>query len=126
MQSIQDQQNQTLDQSDDAEIHLHITYASHFDMDEAFCARMRAAIDAGLENAPIGVVTTPGTCAGIKCTSGRPRCTSAGPRAASPQSTLSAAMNCACCASCSGTLWGPLSSRPSAAARLPLTPSIAS
>jgi hypothetical protein len=30
-------------------------------MDEAFCARMRAAIDAGLENAPIGVVTTPGT-----------------------------------------------------------------
>jgi hypothetical protein len=30
-------------------------------MDEAFCARMRAAIEAGLENAPIGVVTTPGT-----------------------------------------------------------------
>ena len=61
MQSIQDQQNQTLDQSDDAEIHVHITYASHFDMDEAFCARMRAAIAAGLESAPIGVVTTPGT-----------------------------------------------------------------
>ena len=30
-------------------------------MDEAFCARMRTAIAAGLENAPIGVVTTPGT-----------------------------------------------------------------
>jgi len=38
-----------------------VTYASHFDMDEAFSARMRAAIAAGLENAPIGVVTTPGT-----------------------------------------------------------------
>jgi hypothetical protein len=34
---------------------------SYFDMDEVFCARMRAAIEAGLENAPIGVVTTPGT-----------------------------------------------------------------
>ena len=32
---------------------------SHFDMDEAFCARMRKAIEAGLESAPIGVVTTP-------------------------------------------------------------------
>jgi hypothetical protein len=30
-------------------------------MDEAFCLRMRAAIEAGLENASIGVVTTPGT-----------------------------------------------------------------
>jgi hypothetical protein len=30
-------------------------------MDDAFCARMRAAIEAGLESAPIGVVTTPGT-----------------------------------------------------------------
>ena len=46
---------------DDDEIHLHVTYASHFDMDDAFCARMRAAIAAGLESAPIGVVTTPGT-----------------------------------------------------------------
>jgi hypothetical protein len=27
----------------------------------AFCARMHAAIAAGLESAPIGVVTTPGT-----------------------------------------------------------------
>ena len=31
------------------------------DMDAAFCARMRAAIAAGLESAPIGVITTPGT-----------------------------------------------------------------
>jgi hypothetical protein len=45
----------------DDETHLHVTYASHFDMDEAFSARMRAAIAAGLENAPIGVVTAPGT-----------------------------------------------------------------
>ena len=30
-------------------------------MDEAFCARMRAAIELGLESAPVGVVTTPGT-----------------------------------------------------------------
>src|SRR5262252_4798036 len=46
-------------------------------------------------------------------------CTSAGRRTASP-------MNCACCASCSGTRRGPSSSRPNAAARLPLTPSTAS
>jgi hypothetical protein len=32
-----------------------------FDMDDAFCARMRMAIAAGLESAPIGVNTTPGT-----------------------------------------------------------------
>jgi uncharacterized protein (TIGR00369 family) len=31
---------------DDDETHLHVTYASHWDMDEAFCARMRAAIAA--------------------------------------------------------------------------------
>ena len=47
--------------SDDNEIQLHVTYASHMDMDEAFCACMRIAIAAGLENAPIGVITTPGT-----------------------------------------------------------------
>jgi hypothetical protein len=46
---------------DDDETHLHVTYASHLEMDDAFCARMRAAIAAGLESAPIGVVTTPGT-----------------------------------------------------------------
>jgi hypothetical protein len=34
---------------------------SYFDMDEAFCGRMRAAIAAGLESAPSGVITTPGT-----------------------------------------------------------------
>ena len=33
----------------------------HFAMDKAFCTRMREAIAAGLESAPIGVVTTPGT-----------------------------------------------------------------
>jgi hypothetical protein len=46
---------------DDDEIHLHVTYASHMDMDEAFCACMRIAIAAGLENAATGVITTPGT-----------------------------------------------------------------
>ena len=46
---------------DDDEVHLHVTYASHFDMDAAFCARMRMAIAAGLETAPIGVVTAPGS-----------------------------------------------------------------
>jgi len=34
---------------------------SHFAMDEAFCARMRAAMAAGLENAPTSVITMPGT-----------------------------------------------------------------
>jgi hypothetical protein len=47
--------------SDDDETHLHATYASHLNMDEAFCARMRIAIAAGLENAPTVVITTPGT-----------------------------------------------------------------
>ena len=47
--------------SDNDEVHLHVTSASHLDMDDAFCACMRKAIFAGLENAPIGVVTTPGT-----------------------------------------------------------------
>jgi hypothetical protein len=47
--------------SDDDETHLHLTYASHADMDEAFCARMRAAIELGLESAPVGITTTPGT-----------------------------------------------------------------
>ncbi len=49
-------------QSDD-EIHPYLTIGgpSHLAMNEAFSARMRAAIEAGLESAPIGVVTTPGT-----------------------------------------------------------------
>jgi hypothetical protein len=46
---------------DDDETHLHVTYASHLDMDAAFCAHMRRAIATGLESAPIGVVTAPGT-----------------------------------------------------------------
>ena len=48
---------------DDDEIQSHLTNGSpgYFEMNEAFCARMRAAIAAGLESAPIGVVTTPGT-----------------------------------------------------------------
>jgi hypothetical protein len=50
-------------QPDDDEIQRSVTKGSarHFDMDEAFCTRMLAAIRAGLENATIGVVTTPGT-----------------------------------------------------------------
>jgi hypothetical protein len=46
---------------DDDETHLHATFASHLNMDEAFCARLRITIAAGLESASIGVVTTPGT-----------------------------------------------------------------
>jgi hypothetical protein len=34
---------------------------SYLDMDAEFCARMHAAITAGLECAPTGVITTPGT-----------------------------------------------------------------
>ena len=34
---------------------------SHFDMDEAFCGRMRAATAAGLESAPTSVSTAPCT-----------------------------------------------------------------
>ena len=33
---------------------------SHFDMNEAFCPRMGMAIEAGLESAPVGVITTRG------------------------------------------------------------------
>jgi hypothetical protein len=47
--------------SDDDEAHRRISHANHFNMDDAFCLRMRLAIQAGLENAPMGVVTTPGT-----------------------------------------------------------------
>jgi hypothetical protein len=43
--------------SDEHEIQSGLTNR----MDDAFCARMRSAIEAGLESAPIGVVTTPGT-----------------------------------------------------------------
>jgi hypothetical protein len=34
---------------------------THFNMDAAFRTRMHAAIKAGLESAPTGVITTPGT-----------------------------------------------------------------
>ena len=44
--------------SDDDDTHLHVTYASHLDMDDAFRNRMCEAIAAGLESAPVGVVTT--------------------------------------------------------------------
>jgi len=47
--------------NDDDETRLRGVYASHLVMDAAFCARMRAAIAAGLEIAPVGVITTPGT-----------------------------------------------------------------
>jgi hypothetical protein len=47
--------------SDDNQIHLTNGGPSYLDMDDAFCVRMRAAIAAGLENAPTGVITTPGT-----------------------------------------------------------------
>jgi hypothetical protein len=66
--------------SDDDEIHLHVTYASHWDMDEAFCACLRKAIEAGLKNAPNGVVTTPGT--------KNPRYVPTEPRLASPQRAM--------------------------------------
>jgi hypothetical protein len=46
--------------NDEIDPHLKNGRRSH-DMDEAFCARMRKAIAAGLESAPIGVITTPGT-----------------------------------------------------------------
>jgi hypothetical protein len=49
-----------MDDNDD-DIHLHVAYVSHLEMDDAFCTRMRIAIAAGLETAPDGVITTPGT-----------------------------------------------------------------
>jgi hypothetical protein len=39
----------------------HLTNGPYLAMDDAFCAQMRKAIVAGLENARIGVITTPGT-----------------------------------------------------------------
>ena len=47
--------NLEMGMSDDHEERLKVR------MDCAFCARLLAAIEAGLESAPIGVVTTPGT-----------------------------------------------------------------
>jgi len=45
--------------SGDDEIQSPLTSA-YLAMDYEFCARMCKAIAAGLENAPIGVITTPG------------------------------------------------------------------
>ena len=50
-----------IDNDDEVQSSLTNGGRSYFDMDEAFCARMLKAIEAGLEKAPIGVVTTPGT-----------------------------------------------------------------
>jgi hypothetical protein len=47
--------------SDDDEVHQHVKYGSHCDTDDAFCAAIPIAIAAELENAPTGVITTPGT-----------------------------------------------------------------
>ena len=54
--------------SDDGEIQrlteierITVGKPSYFQMDAAFCARMHAAIAAGLESAPTSVITTPGT-----------------------------------------------------------------
>jgi hypothetical protein len=49
------------DELDEIQADVTNGQSSQIESDEAFCARMRAAIEAGLENAPIGVVTTPGT-----------------------------------------------------------------
>jgi hypothetical protein len=46
----------------DDEVQSYVTNgANHFEIDLAFCARMRAAIKAGLESAPDGMITMPGT-----------------------------------------------------------------
>jgi hypothetical protein len=49
------------DELDDIQADVLNGQSTQIERDEAFCARMRWAIEAGLENAPIGVVTTPGT-----------------------------------------------------------------
>jgi hypothetical protein len=49
--------------NNDDEIQSYMTNGKHgpFEMDAAFCARMHAAIAAGLESAPTSVSTAPGT-----------------------------------------------------------------
>jgi hypothetical protein len=49
------------DELDEIQAEVTNGQSTQLERDEAFCARMRAAIAAGLENAPIGIVTTPGT-----------------------------------------------------------------
>jgi hypothetical protein len=46
---------------DDFQAEITNGQSTQIGRDDAFCARMRAAIAAGLESASIGVVTTPGT-----------------------------------------------------------------
>ena len=46
--------------NDDDEIQADVpNQSTQIERDTAFCARMLKAIEAGLESAPIGVVTTP-------------------------------------------------------------------
>ena len=49
--------------SNDAELPPYIESGkpSHLEMDAKFCARLHAAIAAGVEKPPTGVVTRPGT-----------------------------------------------------------------
>jgi len=49
------------DELDQIQVDFTTSQSTQIDRDEAFCARMRWAIKAGLESAPIGVITTPGT-----------------------------------------------------------------
>jgi hypothetical protein len=49
------------DELDEIQADVTNGQSTQIERDEAFCARMRKAIEAGLESAPIGVVTTPGT-----------------------------------------------------------------
>src|SRR5437763_10258221 len=49
------------DELDEIQADVTNGQSTQIERDEAFCASMRAAIEAGLENAPIGVVTAPGT-----------------------------------------------------------------
>ncbi len=46
------------DELDDIQADVINSQSTQIERDEAFCARMQWAIEAGLESAPIGVVTT--------------------------------------------------------------------
>jgi hypothetical protein len=49
------------DELDDIQTDVANSQSTQIERDKAFCARMRWAIEAGLERAPIGVITTLGT-----------------------------------------------------------------
>jgi hypothetical protein len=49
------------DELDEIQADVTNGQSTQIERDEAFCSRMREAIAAGLESAPIGIVTTPGT-----------------------------------------------------------------